>query len=98
MRFIHRARDLGFSLEEIRELLGLSERADYPCREVDDLAKKHLLEVRARQQELARMAEALEGLIESCAGRTADCCTIIGALRGEAELPQASGKDTCPGL
>jgi MerR family mercuric resistance operon transcriptional regulator len=98
LRFIHRARGLGFSLDEIRELLSLSERADQPCREVDDLATKHLLEVRARQQELARMAEALEGLIASCAGPTADCCTIIGALRGGAPLPKRSGDASCPGL
>jgi MerR family mercuric resistance operon transcriptional regulator len=52
MRFIHRARGLGFSLEDIRELFSLSERADSPCREVDDLARKHLSEVRARQVHL----------------------------------------------
>jgi MerR family mercuric resistance operon transcriptional regulator len=98
LRFIHRARGLGFGLEEIRELLSLSEHADHPCREVDDLARKHLLEVRGRQQELARMADALEGLIANCAGQTAECCTIIGALRGDATLPAPPKDPNCPGL
>lgn len=98
LRFIHRARGLGFGLDEIRELLALAAHADEPCAGVDELAAKHLQEVRARQEELARMAAALEALLASCQGRTAACCTIIGALRGDAQLPAPTRSTPCPGL
>jgi Predicted transcriptional regulators len=98
LRFIHRARGLGFGLEEIRELLALAAHADQPCAGVDELAAKHLQEVRTRQEELARMAAALEALLASCQGRTAACCTIIGALRGDEQLPAPTRSAPCPGL
>jgi MerR family mercuric resistance operon transcriptional regulator len=98
LRFIHRARGLGFGLEEIRELLALAAHADQPCDGVNELAARHLQEVRARQKELARMAAALEALIASCHGRNAASCTIIGALRGDEALPEPSRSSPCPGL
>src|SRR5713101_8452536 len=51
LRFIRKAQALGFSLEEIREILGLSRAGETPCEHVLDLAKRHLAAVDERIQQ-----------------------------------------------
>jgi MerR family transcriptional regulator, mercuric resistance operon regulatory protein len=80
LRFITRGRELGFSLEEIRSLLGLSDDPTLSCRDVDQLARHHLADVRQRLSELRRIAQELERTIASCAGGKRGQCTILGAL------------------
>jgi MerR family transcriptional regulator, mercuric resistance operon regulatory protein len=81
LRFIARGRDLGFSLEEIRTLLRLSERKDMSCEEVDRLARQQLAEVQSRIRELQGMARELKRTIESCVGQSCGECAILGALQ-----------------
>ncbi|MGA2549531.1 MAG: MerR family DNA-binding protein [Burkholderiaceae bacterium] len=80
--FIKRAQDLGFSLEEISELLALGEGDDRPA--IRDLAGQRVLEIRARIEDLKRMEAALSHLIHECEG-TQDLkpCPIISTLAGE---------------
>jgi MerR family transcriptional regulator, mercuric resistance operon regulatory protein len=80
LRFITRGRELGFSLDEIRSLLGLSDDPTLSCRDVDQLARHHLADVRQRLSELRRIAQELERTIASCAGGKRGQCTILGAL------------------
>jgi MerR family transcriptional regulator, mercuric resistance operon regulatory protein len=80
LRFITRGRELGFSLEEIRSLLGLSDDPTLSCRDVDQLARHHLADVRQRLSELRRIAQELERTIASCAGGKRGQCAILGAL------------------
>jgi MerR family mercuric resistance operon transcriptional regulator len=80
LRFITRGRELGFSLEEIRSLLGLSDDPTLSCRDVDQLARHHLADVRQRLSELRRIAQELERTIASCAGGKRGQCAILGSL------------------
>ena len=81
LRFIARGRDLGFSLEEIRSLLQLASDERLSCDDVDRLARTHLTDIRARQEDLRRMADELERVIISCHGGQRAECTILSTLR-----------------
>ncbi len=83
LRFIMRARALGFTLEEIRELLSLRERGR-PCREVAAITRRHLETVRGKIRDLERIARRLADTLERCeaaqeSGATAGCA-ILEAL------------------
>lgn len=79
LKFIRRARDLGFSLEEVRQLLGLADRTA-PCGDVRALACAHLSDVRARLADLRRMERTLAGLVKDCARSPAPDCLLLQAL------------------
>jgi MerR family mercuric resistance operon transcriptional regulator len=79
--FIHRARGLGFSLEEIRGLLSLARDQHLPCAEVDVLARRHLHEVRRRIADLRRVADALEHTLDGCSGTTRRDCALLDTLQ-----------------
>lgn len=81
LRFISRGRELGFSLEEIRSLLGLAEDDGLSCQDVDRLARGHLLDIRNRLNDLQRMASELERVISSCSGGERGQCAILDTLR-----------------
>lgn len=81
LRFITRGRELGFSLDEIRSLLALSDDDSLSCGDVDRLARQHLDEIRARVRELNRMVRELERTITGCQGGRREQCTILDALR-----------------
>lgn len=82
VRFIKSAQRLGFSLQEVRELLTLEDGTR--CREAAALAARHLSDVRARLADLSRMEHALTRLLARC-GQTRRgklSCPLIQALRG----------------
>lgn len=89
IRFITCSRDLGFSLDEIRSLLSLTEDPDLSCEQVDALARHHLAEIQARQKELRRIARELERTIAGCAGGRRGACAILGVLQQSAPLTLA---------
>jgi len=79
--FVRRARNLGFSLEAVRQLLDLADQPDRPCGEVDDLVLGQLQEVERKIADLQRLREELDRLAHQCRGghRMAEC-RIIEAL------------------
>jgi len=79
LHFIRKGRDLGFSIEAIRELLRLAVHPEYPCQDADRLAAEHLAEVQRKIAELERLREALSGMVNCCAHTVAEC-RIIDAL------------------
>ena len=79
LRFIRRARDLGFSLEEVRQLLGLADRTA-SCDDVRTLACAHLSDVRAKLADLRRMERTLTDLVKACARGPAPDCLLLQAL------------------
>lgn len=81
--FVRRARDLGFSLDEVRELLGLADQPDRSCAEVDQLARAHLASVNEKLAQLAALRDELERVIGACRGGLPIAeCRILGALSG----------------
>jgi MerR family copper efflux transcriptional regulator len=85
LRFIRRAKDLGFSLGDIRDLLALSSDRDQGVGGVRQRAQARLDEVEQRLRELRRMRRGLKDLIDACPGEGAlESCPILGALDGRA--------------
>ena len=78
--FIRRSRELGFSLDEVRALLGLAEGGNQSCAEVYGLAAGHLEEVRQKIVDLKRMERVLKSMASECAHGTLPHCPIIEAL------------------
>lgn len=81
LRFIRRCRDLGFTLDQIRDLLRLSSRKEEECVEVDRITAQHLIEIEQKMSDLKRLAKELRRLNNCCQGNgiIADC-RIIEAL------------------
>ena len=78
--FIRRARDLGFSLDKVRELLDLSGQQQRDCATVDVLASEHLAEIDRKVADLNALRQELSALITSCQGGTMAECRILEAL------------------
>jgi MerR family transcriptional regulator, copper efflux regulator len=83
LRFIRRAKALGFTLEEIDGLLALS--AGRNVEQVRRRAQARLADVERRIEELGRMRDSLRALVEACPGHgRAENCPILNALAGDA--------------
>ena len=84
LNFIRRAKTLGFSLEEIGELMAISAGRHGDMAAMKQAASDKLAQIEIRQAELARMHQALLGLVDACPGHGAlDECPIIAALGKE---------------
>ncbi|GGD87414.1 MerR family transcriptional regulator [Aureimonas endophytica] len=73
LRFIRHARELGFEIEPIRQLLTLSDRPESPCEGADEIARAHLADIdhkiarlSALRVEIARMADCTHGSVDTC--------------------------------
>lgn len=86
LRFVLRARELGFSLDEIRGLLRLVDERDRPCAEARDVAATHLADVRAKIADLRRMERVLKDVVIQCGDGTLPECPLIETLFRE-QLP-----------
>jgi MerR family mercuric resistance operon transcriptional regulator len=85
LEFVRRARDLGFSLDEVRELLALADGdPNRPCSDVNRIARAHLRQVRAKLVQLAALRDELTRLITACDTNDgiADC-SLLAALNGD---------------
>ena len=80
LRFIRRARDLGFTVEQIRDLLALWSDRERSSSDVKSLALGHVERLRAKQIELEQMIETLEALARDCHGDDRPDCPIIEGL------------------
>jgi DNA-binding transcriptional MerR regulator len=75
--FIRHARELGFPLDRIRDILALGDRPDRSCAEVDRIARDHLTAVEARIARLTALKQELERMVRQCgSGKVADCRVI----------------------
>jgi len=88
LRFIRQSRELGFSIEQIRELLALWQNRRRPSRQVKALAQAHLQELEQKLRELQAMKASLEHLMGCCSGDDRPDCPILDSLAGE---PRATG-------
>ena len=81
LRFIMRARELGFSLDDIRGLLGLGEGALRSCAEVRDRAEVHLTDVRTKIADLQCIEAVLSHTAAQCTGEDRPDCALLDSLR-----------------
>jgi MerR family mercuric resistance operon transcriptional regulator len=84
--FIRRARDLGFSLDEIRALMDLDGPGRASCEEVREIASRHLANVRAKLADLARLETVLSETVGQCAANISPVCPVLGILDTEREI------------
>jgi Cu(I)-responsive transcriptional regulator len=77
LRFVRRARDLGFSLEETRELLALWRDRSRASADVKQLAMAHIRDLEAKAAELQAMADTLRHLAAHCHGDRRPDCPIL---------------------
>jgi MerR family copper efflux transcriptional regulator len=82
MQFLHRARGLGFSVEECRVLLALYDDKDRASADVRKLAEAHLEEIDNKIAELASLRQTLAHLVHACHGDDRPDCPILDDLAG----------------
>ena len=82
LRFIGRARDLGFPIEEIRQLLALWHDRERSSADVKALALARAAELKRKARELDEMRRSLEHLAARCHGDDRPDCPILGGLEG----------------
>lgn len=87
LRFIARARGLGFSVEECRHLLDLYRDTGRASAEVREMAATHIKAIRSKIKELRAMESTLSSLIDRCAGDSRPDCPILEGLSGESAIP-----------
>jgi Cu(I)-responsive transcriptional regulator len=90
LRFIRHGRDLGFSLDQIGELVGLWQNRRRPSRQVKALAEAHIRELDLKARELLAMKASLEHLVNCCHGDDRPDCPILDELA--APVGKTSGK------
>lgn len=90
LAFIRRARELGFSLEQIRTLLRLVDGGHYTCAQIRTLAINHLEDIRRKTADLRSMERALADMASRCVGGRVPRCAIIDALFDKT-LPRRPG-------
>lgn len=82
LRFIRRARDLGFAMKEIADLLALWQTPDRASGDVKQIALAHVADLERRIAEMTEMKRALAQLAECCHGDERPDCPILDGLAG----------------
>ena len=99
LRFIRRSRDLGFSIAQIRDLLGLWQDRQRPSRQVKALAQVHLDDLEHKLAELQAMKAALQHLVHGCHGDDRPDCPILDSLArpdpAPAQMPTPTPPSEC---
>jgi len=80
LSFIRRAREIGFSIREIRELLALAEPGRTSCAEVQALTAAHLDGVRAKIADLRKLESILASALEACQPEAKPACPVLEML------------------
>ncbi len=93
LSFIRHARDLGFPLDAIRDLLAMSDRPDQPCAAVDSIARTQLAAVEGRIARLMALKSELERMIAQCAGGCVADCRVIECLGSHAHCSTDHGRE-----
>lgn len=83
LRFILRARELGFPIEELRSLLSMVDGHDYTCGDIHGRTTAHLKSVRDRIRDLQRLERSLSSIADKCSGDAVPECPIIDEMLGD---------------
>jgi MerR family transcriptional regulator, mercuric resistance operon regulatory protein len=88
LRFVKRSQQLGFTLAEVEELLGLAEGGPQSCDTASALAEAHIAELERKIADLQRMRASLAALVKTCRRPPARrSCPLIGAIGSDETLP-----------
>ena len=82
LRFVRRARDLGFSIREIKDLLSLWRNRQRSSADVRTIAQRHIADLESKIVELQQMRQTLEQLVRHCHGDHRPACPILEDLAG----------------
>ena len=85
LAFIRHSRQLGFSLDSIRELLDLSDNPSQSCAEADSIARRQLHQVEQRIKRLQALKKELKRMVAECDGDSVAECKVLEVLRDHAE-------------
>jgi MerR family mercuric resistance operon transcriptional regulator len=80
LAFIRRARELGFSIADIRALMRLGGPERATCREVREIAAHHLEDIRAKLDDLRKLERLLARTVAQCSGKSAPDCPVLDIL------------------
>ncbi|WP_341646506.1 Cu(I)-responsive transcriptional regulator [Thauera sp. SDU_THAU2] len=95
LRFIRRARDLGFAVAEIHDLLGLWRDRSRKSADVKRVAQQHIADLQRRIDELRQMADTLQTLVACCAGDDRPDCPILANLENTEGLEADGHEQHC---
>lgn len=82
LNFVRHARELGFDIDAIRELLAVSAKPNQPCAEVDEMARRHMAEIDRRIAHLAALRGELQRMVDECGHGRVGECRVIETLAG----------------
>lgn len=80
LAFVRRARELGFPLEQVRELVSLAGQDDSACCDVDALTRRHARSVERKIADLSALKRELDAMLGACGGGRVADCRILEAL------------------
>ncbi len=80
LHFIRHAREFGFSIEQIRELIDLAAQGNRSCAEIDAIARRHREDVRRRIRLLRELETELDRMVDECAGGRVTECRVLEVL------------------
>ncbi len=80
LAFIRHSRDLGFTLEAIRDLLALVDTPDQPCEVADQIARRQIEDIDVRIRQLTALRTELLHMVDQCAGGKIETCRVIEVL------------------
>lgn len=85
LRFIRHARELGFELDAIRQLLGLADHPERPCDEADAIAREHLAEIDNKVGRLVALRAEIQQMVDGCDQERIANCRVIEVLADHGE-------------
>lgn len=85
LRFIRHARELGFEIDAIRQLLGLADQPDRPCHEADVIARAHLADIDHKIARLVALRSEVQHMVDQCAQGQIRECRVIEVLADHTE-------------
>lgn len=80
LRFVKKAREIGFSMKDIKQLIGLWRNKSRPSSQVKSIAVKHQLELQRKLREIESMLKTINELVEHCHGDDRPECPILNGL------------------
>jgi MerR family transcriptional regulator, mercuric resistance operon regulatory protein len=80
LKFVRRSRELGFSLDEIREMLRLVDEKDFTCAEIASISQHHLDDIKLKINDLQKIERHMKDMLSQCSREKVPDCAILDIL------------------